>query len=319
MRISHFVRSRVSLVAGKTSGRSNNRESPEEDLSNSTHVERCFLRIRRGATDDARGAGPPGTRAPRVRRPSRAMLLGIVVLAASVLRTLAMRGAFASRSVPRRGRFRRRGCSPPGDDASAPASGVADSDASTTILEADADGDDPGTDDDPLPSRPPSASSAPRRASSTIARTRLARRGAPRPLREALELDPEPPRRAHGARPRIRRARASTSTTPSRWTLFRRAAKLGDPGAHEELGFAHATGWAGAAENPALAVTHQYFAAMGGDPAGPMAMGYRHLRPRRALNRAPRRRCEPQAPASRLIGSSEIRPPGLRQPSRRRG
>jgi len=48
-------------------------------------------------------------------------------------------------------------------------------------------------------------------------------------------------------------------------------------GAHEELGFAHSTGWGGAKEDTSLAILHQYFAAMGGDQRAQMAMGYRHL------------------------------------------
>ena len=60
--------------------------------------------------------------------------------------------------------------------------------------------------------------------------------------------------------------------------LFREAAALGDPGAHEELGFAHGVGWYGLERSTAKAVLHQYFAAMGGDPLAQMAMGFRHLR-----------------------------------------
>ena len=60
--------------------------------------------------------------------------------------------------------------------------------------------------------------------------------------------------------------------------LFREAAALGDPGAHEELGFAHGVGWYGLERSTAKAVLHQYFAAMGGDPLAQMAMGSRHLR-----------------------------------------
>ena len=60
--------------------------------------------------------------------------------------------------------------------------------------------------------------------------------------------------------------------------LFREAAALGDPGAHEELGFAHSVGWGGVEQSTAKAVLHQYFAAMGGDPLAQMAMGSRHLR-----------------------------------------
>jgi SEL1 protein len=60
--------------------------------------------------------------------------------------------------------------------------------------------------------------------------------------------------------------------------LFREAAALGDPGAHEELGFAHSVGWGGVEQSTAKAVLHQYFAAMGGAPLAQMAMGWRHLR-----------------------------------------
>ena len=60
--------------------------------------------------------------------------------------------------------------------------------------------------------------------------------------------------------------------------LFRDAAALGDPGAHEELGFAHSVGWGGVEQSTAKAVLHQYFAAMGGDPLAQMALGSRHLR-----------------------------------------
>ena len=60
--------------------------------------------------------------------------------------------------------------------------------------------------------------------------------------------------------------------------LFREAAALGDPGAHEELGFAHSVGWGGVEQSAAKAVLHQYFAAVGGDPLAQMAMGSRHLR-----------------------------------------
>ena len=87
----------------------------------------------------------PRGRAPRGCARLSTVLLVIVVLAGAVPRTLAMRGAFASAFRSAERTLQEKGLlPPPGDDASAPASGVADSDASTTILEADADGDDPG-------------------------------------------------------------------------------------------------------------------------------------------------------------------------------
>lgn len=244
----------------------------------------------------------PRGRAPRGCARLRAMLLGIVVLAASVPRTLAMRGAFASpfRSAERT--LQEKGLlPPPGDDASAPASGVADSDASTTILEADADGDDPGTDDDPsLPPAERLFRAATRLLDDRPDSARAQRRAATF-LREALELDPNH-RAALTALGRAHQAGEGVDVDDAlALDLFRRAAKLGDPGAHEELGFAHATGWAGAAENPALAVTHQYFAAMGGDPRGQMAMGYRHLHGLGVPKSCATAALYYEAPASRLI------------------
>jgi hypothetical protein len=52
---------------------------------------------------------------------------------------------------------------------------------------------------------------------------------------------------------------------------------VGDPAAHEELGFVYSVGWGGREKNTAKAVLHQYFAALGGDARGQMAMAYRHL------------------------------------------
>ena len=163
-------------------------------------------------------------RAPRGCARLRAVLLVIVVLAGAVPRTLAMRGAFASafRSAERtlqekgllplpamtRRRPRPEGRIPtrrrhPKAGASSRRTRMPTTPGRTTIH----------------PSRPPSASSAPRRASSTIAQTRLARRGARRPssARRSSWTRTTAPRSRRSAA-RIRRARASTSTTPSRWT-----------------------------------------------------------------------------------------------------
>ena len=57
---------------------------------------------------------------------------------------------------------------------------------------------------------------------------------------------------------------------------FERAAALGDVAAHEELGFAYASGWDGTPRDVARSVMHYYFAANGGSVMASMALGYRH-------------------------------------------
>lgn len=245
-------------------------------------------------------------RAPRGCARLRAVLLVIVVLAGAVPRTLAMRGAFASAFRSAERTLQEKGLLPPGDDASAPASRGADSDASTTsegggVVEADADADDPGTDDDPsLPPAERLFRAATRLLDDRPDSARAQRRAATF-LREALELDPNH-RAALTALGRAHQAGEGVDVDDAlALDLFRRAASLGDPGAHEELGFAHSTGWAGAAEDPARAVLHQYFAAMGGDPRGQMAMGYRHLHGLGTPKSCATAALYYEAPASKLI------------------
>ena len=224
----------------------------------------------------------PRGRAPRGCARLSTVLLVIVVLAGAVPRTLAMRGAFASAFRPAERTLQEKGLLPhPDDDASAPASA----------------GPIPTTDDVRGRRR--------RRGGRGCRRPRDGRRSLPPARRAPLPRRDAPPRRSPGlgSRAEARRdlpprgARADPNHRAALTALgrahqagegvdvddalaldlFRRAASLGDPGAHEELGFAHSTGWAGVPEDTARAVLHQYFAAMGGDPRGQMAMGYRHL------------------------------------------
>ena len=57
---------------------------------------------------------------------------------------------------------------------------------------------------------------------------------------------------------------------------FAKAAARGDVVAHEELGFAYASGWDGTPRDAARSVLHYYFAANGGSVTASMALGYRH-------------------------------------------
>ena len=249
----------------------------------------------------------PRGRAPRGCARLSTVLLVIVVLAGAVPRTLAMRGAFASAFRSAERTLQEKGLLPhPDDDASAPASAGPDSDASTTsegggVVEADVDADDPGTDD--VPSLPPAERLF--RAATRLLDDRpdsaRAQRRAATFLREALELDPNH-RAALTALGRAHQAGEGVDVDDAlALDLFRRAASLGDPGAHEELGFAHSTGWAGVSEDSARAVLHQYFAAMGGDPRGQMAMGYRHLHGLGTPKSCATAALYYEAPASKLI------------------
>ena len=60
--------------------------------------------------------------------------------------------------------------------------------------------------------------------------------------------------------------------------LFNRAAEVGDAAAHAELGFIHGVGWGGREIDVPRALLHHYFAALGGDPRGQMALAHRHAR-----------------------------------------
>ena len=249
----------------------------------------------------------PGTRAPRVRPPYRG---------ASRHRRVGrrgpagprMRGAFASAFRSAGGRFGRRGCSPITTMTRQRRVGGAgfrrlDDVRGRGRRRADVDADDPGTDDVPPPAR--RAPSAPRRASRRSPDSARAQRRAA--TFSARRSDwTRPSRRAHGARPRAsggrgRRRRPRVDPSPRRVARrsgrARRQVSRTPPDGRRPRG--HRGGRAA-----------QYFAAMGGDPQGQMAVGTGTCTASRRPNRAPPRRC-----ITRLDKAIGVNPRSISRPT----